>query len=112
MATKMAAAGLAASPDTPPPDAARQMRSALFQAMSQQADQFMRSPQFLEFIKLSLDSSIQSREQLNEFYTRMHHEIQGVARQDIDHILSGIHQSETRIMDRLEEITRRLEDLN
>ncbi|HXE52585.1 MAG TPA: hypothetical protein VN541_06185 [Tepidisphaeraceae bacterium] len=112
MATKMASAGLAAGPDTPPPDAARKMRAAFLQALSQQADQFLRSPQFLEFIKLSLDSSIQTREQLNDFFTRLHHEVQGVARQDIDHVLAGIHQAENRIMDRLEEITRRLEDLS
>ena len=111
MATKMASAGLAADPDAAPTDAARQVRSAVFQAMTQQADQFMRSPQFLEFVKQSLDSSSQGREQLNDFFTRLHHEIQGVARQDIDNVLAGVHQLETRVIDRLEEVTNRLDEL-
>ena len=118
MATKMAAAGMAVSPDSAPPQAAREARAAIFQTMSKHAEEAMRSPQFLEMMKQSLDGSLQFREQLNDFLTRLHHQLQGVARQDIDSVLAGIHQLERRVLDRLEgldkrfdEVTRRLEAL-
>ena len=111
MAVKTAE-GMTADPNTPPPEAARQFRSAAFRAMSEQADQFMRSPQFLEYVKQSLNAAIRGREQLNEFLTRMHHEVQSVARQDIDTVLCGIHQLESRVVERLEEIGRRLDDMD
>ena len=111
LATRMATAGMSISPDTPPPQAARQIRSAVFEAMSQYADQFMRSPQFLEFTRSSLDASLQMREQFNEFLTKLRHELQGVARQDVESVLAGVHQMESRVLDRLDEIDKRLADL-
>ena len=101
MATKMAAAGMAVSPESSPPQAAREARAAIFQTMSKHAEEAMRSPQFLEMMKQSLDGSLQFREQLNDFLTRLRHELQGVARQDIDSVLAGIHQLERRVLDRL-----------
>ena len=111
LASRMATAGMSISPDTPPPKAARQIRSAVFEAMSQYADQFMRSPQFLEFARSSLDTSLQMREQFNESLTKLRHELQGVARQDVESVLAGVHQMEHRVLDRLDEIDKRLAEL-
>lgn len=111
LATKMATAGLSAAPDVPPQQAARQVRAAVFEAMSQSADRYMRSPQFLELTRTSLDASLQFREQFNEFLTKLRHEMQGVARQDVQSVLAGVHQMERRVMERLDELDKRLDDL-
>jgi len=112
MATRMAAAGMTANPQSPPPEAARRVRASVFQAMSQFADQFMRTPEFLGMMKQSFDASLQLREQSNEMLTRLHHELQGVARKDVDSLLKGVHQVESRVVDRLDDVVAQLEKIN
>jgi len=111
VAAKVAAAGAAGNGSTPPMQAARDVRGAVFDAMSQYADQFMRSPQFLEFARHSLDGSLQFREQANDFLTKLRHELQGVAKQDVESVLAAVHQMERRVMDRLDEIEKKLSGL-
>ena len=54
--TKMVAAGLAPGKD--PQDAAEQMRRSFFDAMSQYADEFLRSEVFLKAMKQSFDNVV------------------------------------------------------
>ena len=110
VAAKMAAAGASANGNASPAQAARDTRSAVFDAMSQYADQVMRSPQFLEFARQSMDGSLQAREQLNDFLTKLRHEVQGVAKQDIESVLAAVHQMERRVMDRLDDLERKLNE--
>lgn len=112
MASRMAVAGMTANPQAPPPEAARQLRAAVFQAMSQFAEQYMRTPEFLGAMKQSFDATLQLREQANEMLTRIHHELQGVARKDVDSLLQSVHQGESRVMDRLDDIAGQLETIN
>src|SRR5262245_18445741 len=46
------------------PDAMRRMQSAFFDAMAQYAEQYMRSPQFLESMKKSMDQALEFRRQM------------------------------------------------
>lgn len=112
MATRMAVAGLSATPGAPPPEAARQVRSAMFNAMSRFTDQFMRTPEFLELTKQTINGAIQLREQFNEMLTKLHHDFQGVALQDVECLLAGMHQLESRVVDRLEVVTQRLDEIS
>jgi hypothetical protein len=107
--SKLASAGAALNPFDPPTDNARKMRTALFTAMSESADQFMRSPQFLEFVKQSSDVQTDFRAKLNEFLTAARHDSQGVAREDIDSVISNMHHMGVRILDRMEELGTRLD---
>lgn len=108
-ASKMAGAGFAFRPDAPPPDAARQMRDAMFQAMSKYCEDFMRSPEFLESMKQSLDGAIEFRKQLNDFLTQMHHETQSVSLQDMHGLFQAIEDLQTRVMERMDRIDERLD---
>jgi hypothetical protein len=110
-ATKMMSAGLTLGPDKAPPEVSRQMRTLMFQAMSQQAEQFMRSPQFLDLMKQSMDAAINMRKQINDLLTQAHHAGQGVARQDVDALLRSVHHLETRVLDRLEDVATRLDQI-
>ena len=112
MATRMAMAGMQANPQASPPDAVRQIRSGVFQAMAQFADQYMRSPEFLAMLKQGFDASLKVREQYNDVLTRLHHELQGVAQKDVESLLRGVHQAESRIVDRLDDLCCRLDQLS
>ena len=111
LALKAASAGASFDPQSSPPDMVRQTRNATFAALSQQAEQFMRSPQFGEMTKQFLDAAITSRQQFNDALTALHHQVQSVARQDIDGVMLAIRHMETRLLDRLEELERRLGSL-
>lgn len=110
-AMKMMTSGMAANPGSPPPEAARQMRSAVFKAMSEQCEQFMRSPAFLDSMKQSLGAAVELRTQLNDFLNQVHHEMQSVARDDVDTIMLTIRHFESRVLDRLEQLEQRIDAL-
>ena len=112
MATKMATAGMAFRQDQTPPEVAREVRDATFTAMGQAADKYMRSPQFLSMIKASLDASIGWRKQFNQMLTEAHHNVQGVAKQDVDTLTLAVKHLETRVLARVEEIGAQLEEIN
>ena len=86
--------------------------TAMLQAMEQYCAEYMRSPQFLEAMKKGLDASIGARQQLNDFWVRAHHELQGVARQDIDFVMQNVRHLETRMLDRMDELASRLDRIS
>ncbi|MGE5609097.1 MAG: hypothetical protein ACM359_07570 [Bacillota bacterium] len=112
MASKMMSASTAYEPGASPPDAARQVRSAAFRSMSQFAEQFMRWPQFLTAMRQSMDAAATIQKQINDFMTSMRHNTQGVARDDIDSVLQSVEHLETRLLDRLEDLSDRLDNLS
>ena len=110
-AGKMTSAGMSFSPDSTPPDMAKQMRSTFFKAWSDYCDNYMRSPEFLESWKKAMDGAIEWRRQMNETMGRMHHEFQGTSRQDIDHLMQTLTHIERRIVDTQERSSERIEEL-
>ena len=110
-ASKMGAAGMAFAPESPFSNASQQVRTAMFKAMSEACDEFMRAPQFQDMMKQSLSASIQFRKQLNEYLGRMHHEFQGTSRQDVDHLMEVIGHVERRLTDSVERLSNRVDEL-
>jgi hypothetical protein len=108
--TKMAQTGLSFSPDATPPEFMRQMRSGVFRALSQSWEEYMRSPQFLEPMKTMMDNAITFRKMSSDFLTEAHHSFQGTARADIDSLMLAIRHLETRVLDRVEELSTRLDE--
>jgi hypothetical protein len=111
-ASKMGAAGMAFAPEGPLTNASRQARTAMFKAMSEACDEFMRAPQFQDMMKQSLSASIQFRKQLNDWLGRMHHEFQGTSRQDVDQLMEVIGHVERRITDSVERLASRVDQLS
>lgn len=111
MFSKMAAASFE-KPFNPPPEAARQIRDAMFSVMAEYMDSYLRSPQFLEMTKSSMDAALAMRKQLNDTLTSTQHEMQGTAIEDVDTLLRSVRHLETRILDRLEEVDLRLDDIS
>jgi hypothetical protein len=109
-ATKMFAAAMAsAKPNgSPTPDAAREVRGAMFRAMAESTDQFMRSPTFLDSVKQYLANSVAMRKQWNDALTELHHSVEGVARRDLDAVILSVRQLESRTLDRLDAMDEQL----
>ena len=111
-ATKMATAGMAFRAGSAPPDTARDMRDSGFEAMANSTDRFMRTPQFMEMMKQSLDASIAFRRQLNDLFTQAQHSVQGVAKRDVDGVTKAVRRVETRVLARIEELCDRLDAMS
>jgi hypothetical protein len=105
-------AGFTFSPESAPPEFLRQMRSGIFQGLSQAWDQFLRSPQFLEGMKQWMDNAMAFRKMTNDFLTKARHETQATAREDIDGVMLAVRHMETRILDRVEELASQVDALN
>src|SRR5436189_3426395 len=108
-ASKMSSAGMAFSPDAAPTDAARSTRAAILAAMSKQTDEFLRSPEFCEMTRRALEASSGLQKQTKEFLTSAHHTVQMPARQDIDAILTSVRHLEERVLQRLDELSARID---
>ena len=102
--SKMGSTFTGAKPGAPPPEAARQIRGAVFKAMTEQLDQFMRSEGFLQGVKSTLDQTMDFQEQYKTAMTQFRHATEGVAAQDINAIMTNLRQLESRVLDRLEDL--------
>jgi len=107
--TRMMQAGMTFSPESTPPEFMRQFRNGIFQALGQSWEEFLRSPQFLEGMKQWMDNAIAFRKMSNDFLTKVRHENQGTAREDVDALLMAIRHMETRVLDRVEQLSREVE---
>jgi small-conductance mechanosensitive channel len=112
-ATRMMTAASAFGPaaDKAPPQIAKEIRGTMFAAMSEQAEKFMRSEQFLAMMKQSLDQSIGMRKQLNELLTKAHHSVQGVAQQDVGNLMLSVRHLESRLLEQTELLVGKLADI-
>jgi hypothetical protein len=109
LATKMMAAGGAIPPAAPPPDMGRQLRASYLRAWSEFFEQWMRSPEFLDWMRQSLAGGVEVRKQLNEFFSRLQSTFQAVSRQDFDQLLERVRRMEDRLVNDTQEILSRLE---
>ena len=105
---RMTATGFPTSAETPPPAAARQMRDVFLKAMSAQAEEYMRSPEFLEMMKGSMDSALAWRSQLNEFLRRAYRESRIPSQDDIEDFAGRVQQLSKQVLQRLESIEQQL----
>src|ERR1051326_6005598 len=109
---KMMQAGFTFSPESLPPEVARQIRSGIFQALAQSWDQFLRSPQCLEGTRQWMDSAMAFGKLTNEFLSRARHETQATSRDDIDSIMLAVRQMETRVLERVQDMAAQVDALN
>ena len=110
-AGKMGGAGVSFSPESTPPDVAKEMRATFFKALSEYCDQYMRSPAFLDSWKKAMDGAIDFRRQMNESMGKMHHDFQGTSRQDIDQLMVALTHLERRLVDNIERSGSRVDEM-
>jgi uncharacterized protein (DUF2267 family) len=100
------------TPDTAPPDALRQMRAGVFEALARSWDEYMRSPQFLDAMRQWMDNAVAFRKISNEFLGRVRNEVQAPSSSDIDTVMLAVRHMEKRFLDRLDEMSTHLERLD
>jgi hypothetical protein len=110
--SRIAQNAFAFTPDSAPPEILRQIRSGIFQALAQSWDEYLRSPQFMEGMKQWMDSAIMFRKMTNDFMTKARHETQDIAREDIDSVMLAVRHMEKRILDRIEDLSARVDKLS
>jgi hypothetical protein len=111
-AAKMASAGADASTAPAPTDAAKLMRDIYCKALTQYTEQYMRSPAFLEMTRQSTEMAVKFRQQANDFLAEAHHAVGSLARPDVDSLLMAIRRCETRVLDKLDELAIRGNELD
>ena len=98
-------------PAAAPPDMLEPMRRAFFDAMTKSADEYMRSEQFLTMMKQGMDNALAFRQQLNQFLKQNLQAAQMPTRADTDHMVLLVRGMEERVLEKLDELNRRIEGL-
>jgi hypothetical protein len=93
------------TPNSPPPEVLRQIRSGIFQALAESWDKFMRSPEFLEAMKQWMEQAVSFRKMTNDFLGTVRHEMQAPSREDIDTVMLAVRHMEKRLLDRIEQLS-------
>lgn len=109
---KMSGAGMGAAwGGASPEDTQRQMRQAFFDSWQKYCEDYMKSPAFLDMMKQSMDNALAFRRQVNEFLGKALQEGQMPSRGDTDSILLAVRRMEERVLERMDSLSRRVEDL-
>ena len=99
------------NPQSAPPEVLRHLRNGILQALSKSWEEFLRSPQFLEGMKKWMDGSLQFQSMTNDFLAKARQQTGGVARPDVDSVLMAVEHLERRLLDRIEEVARQVDQL-
>jgi len=99
------------SPASPAPEETRKMRGGMLKVLTETWDQFMRTPQFMEMMKSSLNGALDLRRFARDGMNRVHEQFETPNKTDIDGILLAIRHVERRILDRLEGFEDRVADV-
>ena len=99
------------SPSDSPPEDLKKVRQRMLGAMSKSWEDFMRTPQFMEMMRESLNNAVAWGANAKEGANRVHETMGTAAKQDIDGVLLAIRHVEKRILDRLETLQENIEGL-
>src|SRR6516164_5332021 len=100
------------SPGSPPSDEMRKMRGGMLQVLAETWDEYMRTPQFMEMMKASLNGALDLKRLARDGMNRVHEQFENPGKQDIDDVLLAIRHVERRLLDRLEGLDDRVANLN
>ena len=100
------------SPNSPPFEEVRKMRGGMLKVLAETWDGYMRTPQFLEMMKVSLNGALDVKRMVRDGFNRLHEQLENPSKDDIDDIFLAIRHVERRILDHLEGLDDRLPNLN
>ena len=110
--TNMASVWSQYSPGSPPTEELRRMRGGMLKVLSETWDEYMRTPQFLEMMKASLNGMLDLKRMAREGMNRVHDQFENTSKEDVDDMLLAIRHVERRLVDRLEGIDDRVAKLD
>ena len=100
------------SPGSPPSDEMRKMRGGMLKALAETWDEYMRTPQFMEMMKASLNGALDLKRLASDGMNRVHEQFKTPSKEDIDEVLLALRHVERRVLDRLEGLDDRLAKLD
>src|SRR5215470_4431928 len=100
------------SPGSPPSDELRKMRGGMLKVLAETWDEYMRTPQFMEMMKASLNGALDLKRMAREGMNRFHEQLENPSKNDIDDLLLAIRHVERRLLERLEGLDERVGELN
>jgi len=117
--TEMAGVWSQFSAGSPPVDEMRKMRGGMLKVLAETWDEYMRTPQFLEMMKASLNGALDLKRMAREGMNRVHEQFENPSKQDIDDVLLAVRHVERRLLERLEglddrvaNVTEKIDDLD
>jgi len=110
--TQLMQTAFTTTPTSAPPEVLREMRSGILKSLARSWDEFLRSPQFLDVMRQWMDSTITFRKMSNEWMARMRNDLQAPSRDDIDTIMLSVRHMEQRLLNRVEDLSKRIDGLN
>ena len=96
------------SPNSPPPELLKQIRSGMFEALAKSWEEFMRSPQFLQGMKQMMENAIAFRKMSGDFLAKARQEFDGSGREDADDLLLAMREMEARLTRRVDDLAARI----
>ena len=99
------------SPASPPIEEAKKLRAGMIKVLSESLDNFMRTPQFLEMIKQSMNGAMQIKSMSREGLHKMHDQLEIPHKKDLDGVLLALRHVERRLLERMEDLDESLEKL-
>jgi len=100
------------SPGSPPADEMRKMRGGMMQVLAETWDAYLRTPQFMEMMKASLNGALDLKRLARDGMNRVHEQFENPSKNDIDDVLLAIRHVERRLLDRLEGLDDRVANLD
>lgn len=99
------------SPENPPPEELKRMRQGMLNVISRSWEEFMRTPQFMEMMKESLNNAMTWQGFAKDGANRIHDTFQTSSKSDVEGILLSLRHVEKRLLDELETTQEQVEAL-
>ena len=97
---------------SPPLEEMREMRGGMLKVLAETWDEYMRTPQFMEMMKASLNGALDLKRMARDGMNRVHEQFENPSKKDIDGVLLAIRHVEGRLLDRLEGLDDRVAKLD
>ena len=88
------------------------MRGGMLKVLAETWDEYMRTPQFMEMMKGSLNGALDLKRMARDGMNRVHEQFENPSKEDIDGVLMAIRHVERRLLDRLEGLDDRVANLD
>jgi len=111
-ASKMTGVLTQFSPVSPPIEEARKLRDGMLKMLGESCEEFLRTPQFMEAMKNTLNVALDLRNFQRNGMDAIHEHLQTPDKDDIDGVLLAIRHVERRLLDRLEDLDESITCLN
>lgn len=99
------------SPEKPPPDELKKVRQGMLRSISQSWEAYMRSPEFLQAMRETMNNSIQWQKWTKENSRKFHQAAGSASKDDMQGVMVAIQHVERRVLDCLDEMQTKVNSM-